>query len=122
MLVYRGGKMILRILKSIPKPKQYQPREVIAIDINEEKIVYRNNEINKERGTAIDRAYRWKLLTESLQRRYSSLRYPAWKRKRGNYIATHNGLKPITACPLRGGVTPKTPAVETPALRAGRGS
>jgi len=114
--------MILRILKSIPKPKQYQPREVIAIDINEEKIVYRNNEINKERGTAIDRAYRWKLLTESLQRRYSSLRYPAWKRKRGDYIATHNGLKPITACPLRGGVTPKTPAVETPALRAGRGS
>jgi hypothetical protein len=77
MLVYRGGKMILWILKSIPKPKQYQPREAIAIDINEEKIVYRNNEINKERGTAIDRAYRRRLLTESLQRRYSSLRYPA---------------------------------------------
>ena len=43
-------------------------------------------------------------------------------RKIVRYIATHNRLKPITACPLRGGVTPKTPAVETPALRAGRGS
>jgi len=34
-----------------------------------------DNGINKEMGTAISRAYRWKLLAKSLQRRYSSNRY-----------------------------------------------
>jgi putative transposase len=82
-LVYRDNKMILRISKRIPKPQPYQPRDVIAIDINERKIVYGNHEINKEIDTGIDRAHRWKLLAESLQKRYSSLRYPAWRRRRG---------------------------------------
>jgi IS605 OrfB family transposase len=81
-LVYKEGKMILWISKRIPRPKQYKPRDVIAIDINEKKIVYGNHEINKDIGTAVDRAYKWKILTESLQRRYSSSRYPAWKRRR----------------------------------------
>ncbi len=39
-LVYREGKMILRISKRVPKPKPYQPRDAIAVDINERKIVY----------------------------------------------------------------------------------
>ncbi len=39
-LVYRGGGMILWISKRIPRPKPYQPGDVIAIDINERKIVY----------------------------------------------------------------------------------
>jgi len=32
---------------------------------------------------AIDKAYRWRLLAERLQRRYSSSRYPAWRRGGG---------------------------------------
>ena len=39
--------------------------------------------INKERDTKIDEAHRWKKLAESLQKRYSSPRYPAWRRRRG---------------------------------------
>jgi transposase len=82
-LVYREGRMILWISKRIPRPKQYKPRDVIAVDINERKIVYGDDEINNDIGTAVDRAYRWKLLAESLQRKYSSPRYPAWRRRRG---------------------------------------
>jgi IS605 OrfB family transposase len=82
-LVYRDNKMILWISKRIPKPQPYQPRDVIAIDINERRIVYGDDKINKEIGTGIDRAYRWKLLAESLQKKYSSPRYPAWRRRRG---------------------------------------
>jgi len=82
-LVYREGRMILWISKRIPRPKQYKPRDVIAIDINERKIVYGDDEINKDIDTAIDRAYKWKVLAESLQRKYSSPRYLAWRRRRG---------------------------------------
>jgi transposase len=82
-LVYRGGKMMLWISKRIPKPQPYQPRDVIAVDINERKIVYGDHVINEEIDTGIDRARRWKLLAESLQKRYPSTRYPAWRRRRG---------------------------------------
>jgi len=71
--VYRGGEMILWISKRIPKPEPYQPRDVMAIDINEMKIVYGDDKINKDIDTAVDRAYKWKILVESLQRRYSAL-------------------------------------------------
>jgi IS605 OrfB family transposase len=81
-LVYREGKMMLWVSKRIPKPKPYQPRDAIAVDINERKIVYGDDEINEERGTEIDEAHRWKLLAESLQKRYSSTRYPAWRRRK----------------------------------------
>ncbi len=81
-LVYREGRMILWISKRIPRPKQYKPRDVIAVDINERKIVHGDDEINKDIGTAVDRAYRWKLLAESLHRKYSSPRYPAWGRRK----------------------------------------
>jgi transposase len=81
-LVYREGKMMLWISKRIPKPKPYQPRDAIAVDINEKKMVYGDDRINKEIDTSIDRAHRWKLLTESLQKRYSSPRYPAWRRRK----------------------------------------
>ena len=82
-LVYRGGEMVLWISKRIPKPKPYKPRDVIAVDINERKIVYGDDRINKERDTKIGEAHRWKLLAESLQKKYSSTRYPAWRRRRG---------------------------------------
>jgi len=82
-LVYRGGEMILWISKRIPKPEPYQPRDVIAVDVNERMIVYGGDRINRDIDTAIDRAYRWKVLAESLQGRYSSSRYPAWMRRIG---------------------------------------
>jgi IS605 OrfB family transposase len=82
-LVYRGDKMILWISKKIPKPQPYQPRDAIAVDINERKIVYGDDRINKERDTEIDEAHRWKKLAEDLQKKYSSPRYPAWGRRRG---------------------------------------
>jgi putative transposase len=81
-LVYRGDKMILWISKRIPRPKQYKPRDVAAIDINERKIVYGDDGINKERDTKIGEAHRWKKLAEDLQKRYSSPRYPAWRRRK----------------------------------------
>jgi IS605 OrfB family transposase len=81
-LVYRDGKMMLWISKKIPRPKPYQPRDAIAVDINERKIVYGDDKINKERDTEIDEARRWKLLAESLWKRYSSPRYPAWRRRK----------------------------------------
>jgi len=81
-LVYRDDKMILWISKRIPKPKPYQPRDVIAIDVNEKKTVDGDHVINGERDTEIDEAHRWKKLAEDLQKRYSSTRYPAWRRRK----------------------------------------
>ena len=69
-LVYKEGKMILWISKRIPRPKQYNPRDVMAIDINERMIVYGDDWINRDIDTAIYRAYKWKVLAENLQRRY----------------------------------------------------
>ncbi|MFZ8822768.1 MAG: hypothetical protein ACO2O0_01250 [Desulfurococcales archaeon] len=81
-LVYRDNKMILRISKRVPKPKPYQPRDAIAVDINERKIVYGDDKINKERDTEIDEAHRWKKLAENLQKKYSSTKYLAWRRRK----------------------------------------
>jgi IS605 OrfB family transposase len=52
------------------------------VDINERKIVYGDDRINKERDTEIDEAHRWKKLAEDLQKRYSFTRYPAWRRRK----------------------------------------
>jgi len=82
-LVYRDGQMVLWIFKRIPRLKPCQPRDVIAIDINEKKIVYGDDKINAEKNTVIGRAHRLKIPAKTLQRRYSSPRYPAWKRRRG---------------------------------------
>jgi putative transposase len=82
-LVYRDGKMMLWISKKIPKPQPYQPRDIIAVDINERKIVYGDDKIIKERDTKIGEAHRWKKLAENLQKKYSSTRYPAWRRRKG---------------------------------------
>jgi IS605 OrfB family transposase len=81
-LVYRDNKMILWISKRVPKPKPYQPRDAIAVDINERKIVYGDDKINKERDTEIDEAHRWKKLAENLQKKYPSTKYLAWRRRK----------------------------------------
>jgi putative transposase len=75
--------MMLWTSKRISRPQPYQPRDTIAVDINERKIVYGVDRINKERDTKIGEAHRWKKLAEDLQKRYSSPRYPAWRRRRG---------------------------------------
>jgi IS605 OrfB family transposase len=82
-LIYRREKMILWISKKIPKPKKYTPIDVIGVDVNEKKIVYGDEIINIEKDTAIDKAYRYIRLAEDLQRKYSSSRYFAWRRRRG---------------------------------------
>jgi hypothetical protein len=53
------------------------------VDINERKIVYGDDKINKEIDTGVNRAHRWKILAENLQKKYSPPRYPAWRRRRG---------------------------------------
>jgi putative transposase len=53
------------------------------MDINERKIVYGDDKIINERDTEIDEAHRWKKLAEDLRKKYSSPKYPAWRRRRG---------------------------------------
>ena len=55
--------------KRIPKLEDYAPRDVIGVDIIE------------ERSTGIGRAERFMVLAELLQKKYSSPRYPAWRRR-----------------------------------------
>jgi putative transposase len=74
--------LFLWISKRIPKPKKYTPIDVIGVDINEQKIVYGDEIINIEKDTAIDKAYKYVRLAEDLQRRYSSSRYLAWRRRK----------------------------------------
>jgi len=81
-LVYRGDRMILWISKKIPKPQPHQPRDVIAVDVNERRIVYGDHVINGEKDTEIDETHRWKKLAENLQKRYSSTKYLAWRRRK----------------------------------------
>jgi transposase len=69
--------MMLWISKKIPKPQPHQPRDTIAVDINEKKIVYGDHVINGERDTKIDEAHRWKKLAEE----EILIRYPAWRRR-----------------------------------------
>jgi transposase len=57
-------------------------RDAIAVDINERKIVYGDDRIDKERDTEIDEAHKWKKLAEDLQKRYSSTKYLAWRRRK----------------------------------------
>jgi len=82
-LTYKDGEMVLWVSKRVPKPESYIPRDVIGVDVNEEKIVYGDEIINEEKSTEISRAERFKVLAELLQKKYSSPRYPAWKRRRG---------------------------------------
>ena len=82
-LTYKDGAMMLWISKKIPKPESYTPKDVIGVDVNEEKIVYGDESINVEKSTEISRAEKFKVLAELLQKKYSSPRYPAWKRRRG---------------------------------------
>ncbi len=71
------------VFKSIPKPAKYQPRGVLAVDVNENHIAVGNNGFGVRLETPARRALHYKILAEKLQKKYSSPRYEAWERRRG---------------------------------------
>jgi len=82
-LVQRGSRMFLHIAVRIPKPTQYGPRGVVAIDVNERYIYYGNSRRIDRVETAVERAERQRRLAERLQQKYSRPRYEMWKRRCG---------------------------------------
>jgi len=82
-LVQRGGRMFLHIAVRIPKPKPYEARGTIAVDVNERYIYYGNARQIDRVETAVDRAERQRRLAEWLQQKYSQPRYEMWRRRRG---------------------------------------
>ena len=81
-LVFRDGKFILYVSKRIPKPTKYNPKDILAVDINEKHIVAGNSKIECRFDTAIEKALHYKQLAENLEKKYSSTRYNAWFRRR----------------------------------------
>jgi IS605 OrfB family transposase len=53
------------------------------VDVNEKHIVIGNSKFEYRFKTPIERALHYKLLAENLQKKYSSMRYDAWLRRRG---------------------------------------
>jgi len=82
-LVQRGGRMLLHISVRLPRPAQYEPRGVVAVDVNERYIYYGNSRQIGRVETAVERAERQRRLAERLQQKYSRPKYQAWKRRRG---------------------------------------
>jgi len=82
-LVLRDGKTYLMVTKRVPKPAKYEPRGVIAVDVNENHIVVGNKDFEVRFETPVKRALHRRILAENLQRKYSSPRYNAWKRRSG---------------------------------------
>jgi len=82
-LVQRYDRMFLHIAVRIPKPAQYEPRGVVAVDVNERYIYYGNSRQVARVETAVERAERQRRLAERLQQKYSRPKYEAWRRRRG---------------------------------------
>jgi len=82
-LVQRGDKMYLHVAIKIPKPAPYQPKGVVAADVNERHVYYGNSRQVARAETAVDRAERQRRLAERLQQKYSWPKYEAWRRRRG---------------------------------------
>jgi len=82
-LIYRGGETYLMITKRIPKPEPYKPLDVLAIDINEKKVVVGNHKLAVEIETPIERAIHYKELAQKLQEKYSQSKYIPWRTRRG---------------------------------------
>lgn len=74
-LVYRNGEMFLHIVKQIPRPRHYAPQDIIAVDVNERKVVFGNGKHIESVETAIGRATRY------VGR--SAPKYKAWLRRKG---------------------------------------
>lgn len=82
-LILKDGKFVLEISKRVPRAAKYNPRGVLAVDINEKHIAVGNSVFEYRFETAIGKALRYRCLAESLQKKYSSTRYMAWLRRRG---------------------------------------
>jgi len=89
-LVQRGDKIFLYITVRIPKPTPYQPKGVVAVDVNERYVYYGNSRQVARAETAVERAERQRRLAERLQQRYSWPKYEAWKRRRGVLSRIHH--------------------------------
>jgi len=82
-LVFRDGEFTLYISKRVPRPAKYVPKGVLAVDINERQIVVGNSHVEVRVETPVERALRYRRLAERLQKKYSSTRYMAWRRRSG---------------------------------------
>jgi len=82
-LVQRGDKMYLHVAIKISKPKPYEPKGVVAVDVNERYVYYGNSRQVARVETAVERAERQRRLAERLQQKYSWPKYEAWRRRRG---------------------------------------
>jgi len=80
-LVQRGDRMHLHMTIKIPKPTPYQPKGVVAVDVNERHVYFGNSRQVARVETAVERAERQRRLAERLQQRYSQPKYQAWKRR-----------------------------------------
>ncbi|MFP3143990.1 MAG: RNA-guided endonuclease TnpB family protein [Caldisphaera sp.] len=82
-LLLKDGKFILKISKHVPEPAKYDPKGILAVDVNEKQIVVGNRKSEYRFDTNIERALHYKQLAENLHNRYSSPKYNAWLRRGG---------------------------------------
>jgi len=82
-LVFRDGRFDLYVTKRVPRPAKYAPKGVLAVDINEGRVVVGNSHVEIRVETPVERALRYRRLAERLQVKYSSTRYNAWLRRSG---------------------------------------
>ncbi len=82
-LVFRDGMFDLYVTKLAPRPAKYAPKGVLAVDINEGRVVVGNSRVEIRVETPVERALRYRRLAERLQGKYSSTRYNAWLRRSG---------------------------------------
>jgi len=80
-LVYRDGELYLFIFKKISKPKEIEPNDAIAVDINEKHIYFGNNKFVEKIGTRIIDVLHYINLIEKLQKKYSFSKYIVWLRR-----------------------------------------
>jgi len=94
-LVYRDGELYLFIFKKIPKPKEIEPNDAIAIDINEKHIYFGNNKFVERIGTRIFDVLHHINLIEKLQKKYSLSKYRAWLNRNGILKRIKNWFRKI---------------------------
>jgi len=82
-LLLKDGKFILKISKRLFTPAKYDPKGVLAVDVNERQIVVGNSHDELRLDTNIDRALHYMQLAERLQTKYAYSKYNAWLRRRG---------------------------------------
>ncbi|NAZ38729.1 MAG: IS200/IS605 family element transposase accessory protein TnpB [Acidilobus sp.] len=82
-LVFRDGEFTLYVYKHVPRPAEYAPKGVLAVDVNERQIVVGNSRVEVRIETSVERALRYRRLAERLQGKYSTPKYRAWLRRSG---------------------------------------